>query len=443
MKKLFDAASGRDGCRVGAELKFPLVGEDGTAVPRETMDALWGYLCGRGWAPVREKNTEQTVGARIAGEHNDTVASTETGYCKPEFSLAHVDTLFELEKQIAWLRDLLRPFCREHAVHFLGYGIQPVSPPNKSLMAKKKRNSVWDKVFGSQRILREEEGDDVCLFTVNAATHVHVSVGIESMVRAVNVLNGFAPAQIALTANSPVWKAAVDPEYKSVAEMFWDWWIPDGDRVGVPRRRFSDLADYVAEIVSLRPVYVVRHGRPIVLTRYSTFSEYYNQGRAVGIDETGKEISFVPHKQDVDLHNSCYWFNTRISRYFTVENRANDQQPPDSLGAVAAVTLGLVNALDEAEEALAGVSWEQLRTDRNTACRDGMGNGHDPRRREMVRTMLDVARTGLKRRGRGEEELLDRLYERERTNRCPADEVAGMFGTDGIQGIIKNRSFAS
>ncbi|MBN1859294.1 hypothetical protein JW848_08830, partial [Candidatus Bipolaricaulota bacterium] len=193
-------------CRIGAELKFPLVNRDGSAASLESVCALWDYLVERGWKPVEDALTGNIVGATKPGEENDTVASCETGFCKTEFSLAHVADLHRLDRSICELREELRPFSERQDVYFLGYGIHPVTPPSKRLLMRKGRTSVWDKVFRSNRHISEEDGDDVHLFTINTASHVHVSVPIKKAVAAVNVLNGFAGAQIALTADSNIWR---------------------------------------------------------------------------------------------------------------------------------------------------------------------------------------------------------------------------------------------
>jgi len=188
--------------RIGLEMKFPFVDKEGRAAPFSAVSALWEHLQQHGWEPVRDWSSGNVVGARIPGEHNDTVASCETGYCKAEFSLAHVSNLHDIQRDVLRLRELLRPFCETHRVHFLGFGIQPLTPPSRHLLMKKSRSSVWEKVFKSNNHIPEQDGDDVHLFTINAATHVHVSVSQEEAIPLVNVLNGFAGAQIAVMANS-------------------------------------------------------------------------------------------------------------------------------------------------------------------------------------------------------------------------------------------------
>jgi gamma-glutamylcysteine synthetase len=430
--------------RIGIELKFPLVrAEDGSATDLSVIEAFWRYLAAdRGWTLCHDEGTGKLTGARKPGEQNDSVASCETGVCKPEFSLAHVDNLFDLQRAIDELRGDIGRFARRHDVRFLGYGIQPITPPSERLMMKKTRTSVWDRVFGANRILAPEDGDDVCLFTANAATHVHVGLTEELTVRAVNVLNGFSGAQLALTADSSVWRGAVDNSLKCVAEKFWDWWMLDSERVGVPSHRFGDLRDYVETIARFAPVYVKRDGAPILLSKYRTLAEYFADPEPTGTALDGEEVELEPDEADLALHNTCYWFNARISGYYTVENRTNDQQPPDQLATIAALTLGLTNALDECEEELAEWSWQNLRQAREQACRTALqSDAQGVDLAALAGRMVELACLGLTRRGLGEEIFLDPFERRLRTQTCPADDAARLFATNGIAGLVQNRAF--
>ncbi len=429
--------------RIGSELKFPLVNaSDGTAASREAVDALWEYLQQRGWEPVKDKMVGKVVGAKKPGEQNDTLASCETGYCKPEFSLAHVADLHRLDESVRALREELQPFCDRHSVRFLGYGIQPVSPPCEDLVMKKGRTSVWDKVFGANRVLPEEDGDDMCLFTVNAASHVHLNVDKAEAVRAVNVLNGFSGAQLALTADSSVWKGRADSRHKCVAEMLWEWWMPETERIGMPEKRFNDLGDYVKTVADFRPVFVKRDGHPIILTEYDSFAEYFRQGVAVGVTTSGDEVEITPEETDFDVHSTCYWYNARLSRYSTVENRTNDQQPPDNLLCIPALSLGLVSAVDEAEEALANLDWSKLQKAREVACSDALSGEVDGMPlADFARRMLEVAELGLKRRGLDEQQYLAPLWDRVKRRECPADEALNLFAEGGIEALVEARSF--
>jgi len=424
--------------RIGAELKFPLVKPDGTAADFKTVCALWNYLQTRGWEPVKDKMTGRVIGAKKPGPRNDTYAGCETGFCKTEFSLAHVSNLFGLKKQIDELREELRQFSDEKGVLFLGYGIQPVTRPNKKLLIKKGRTRPWAKVFGSNRHIAKQDGDDMHLLTINAASHVHLSVSQDEIIDAVNVLNGFAGAQLALNANSNIWRGRVDPKYKCVAEKFWDWWMPDEDRVGIPKKPFRDIKDYVKTIAEFKPVYVMRDKKPVILNEYESFDEYFSSGKATGLNTEGKKIPLVPKNSDIDLHNSCYWYNARISRYYTVENRVNDQQPPEELVCISALTLGLISALEQAGKELSNYDWPQLRCTRDVACRQGLlGRIGNLELKKLALRMLFIAREGLLQRGLGEEIFLEPLQRRICNLTCPADKAEQMFQQGGAKTLVE------
>lgn len=430
-------------CRIGAELKFPLVNLDGSAVSRDVVAALWTYLADEGWPLVHDPLSGEAVGARRPGPRNDTVASCETGYCKTEFSLAHVANLHELDGAVRELKALLAPFSERQRVRFIAHGIHPVTHPTRQLLMNKLRTSVWDKVFPSNHVIPADEGDDVHMFTVNAASHVHISLPPDQVIPAVNVLNGFAGAQIALTAHSSVWKGGVDQAHRCVAERLWDWWPPAQGRAGVPEAPFEDCRDYVTTIGKFKPVYVMRDGRPVTLKRYAHFLEYFSQEIAHGEELNGTEVEVTPQAADIGAHNSCYWFCARVSRYYTVENRTTDQQPPEALVAPAALTLGLLSALDEAREVIASHNWQTLRQARVTACArpDGAALGASQAFvTHLAGEMLDVARTGLDRRGLGEVDYLAPLQENWNGQTSPATAAERIFKYDGIGALVEARN---
>jgi len=430
------------GRQIGVELKFPLVREDGRAPDSDVVPALWNHLCSLGWEPVRDYVSREVVGARTATEGGYTVASCETGYCKPEFSLAPVISLVDLEAAIRELREELKPYADRYRVHFLGYGIQPVTAPSMHLRMDKSRTRVWDTVFRSNRIVPPELGHDLDLFTINAASHVHVSVSEEEAVPLVNIFNGFAGPQIALTANSSIWRGQVDPAYVCVAEKFWDWWVPEEGRAGVPQKLFMDLGDYALTIAGFRPVFVKRGDGPLLIQAYETFKHYYSQERAVGVRLDGQEVTVTPKPADIDLHCTCCWHPARITRYGTVENRPNDQQPPGALLCVAALTLGLTEALAESQEELSRFEWQELRAARKSACRSALRGmvGSQPIA-SLAGRLLESARLGLERRGLGEERFLEPLEERLKSGRCPSDDAVELFRQGGAERLVEARAF--
>jgi len=431
--------AGSDRPRIGVELKLPLVQADGHAASREEVESLWRFLVDRGWDAQSEDG--RLVGATRPGEQNETVGSSETGYCKTEFSLAHADNLLDAENTLRAIRADLDAFHKTSGLHFLGTGLHPVTPPTQDLRVRKKRASVWGDIFRSNTCLPASEGDDMDLFTVNAGSHVHLSLPPDQALDAVNVFNGFAGAQLALGANGNVWRNRVDDEHVAAGELFWDWWELARGRAGVPAAAFTDLEHYARTVAEMDLLYVKRDGESLTFAESPTLTAFLTAGRYPARTAAGDTVEITPQEADLDLHNSCYWFNARISRYFTVENRVHEQQPPGDLLAPAALTTGLSAALPEAREALARQEWRALVEARPAACRHGLDAEIEGRSLHSLATeMVEIAELGLQRRCFGEERFLSGLHERLRKRSIPSDHNRLLFEQGGAPALVAARS---
>ncbi len=424
--------AGKPRC-AGAELKFPAVNGDGTAVDYDKIVKLWHFLAGEGWNLMTDPGTGDPVGATCPRANRHDIITTETGYCKLEVALAYEDNLFKLARRLEEIKRLLRRFGDREGVRFLGLGLQPVSPPGEYLMSKKSRNLFWNRVFGNDR---------VSLFTVSATNQAHIDVSLAEGADAVNVCNGLSGAQLALTANSAVWRGKADAEHRALAEAFWYWWLPDDPRVGMTVRPFADWEDYLRHICGFKPVFVVREGRCLGIFRYGSFTEYYQAGEnAQGEDEKGSAVPLVPQYADLNRHYTFCWHDARLSEYFTLENRVNCQQPPGEELCVTALTLGLLENLPEARALVEAYPWELLRELHDAAVK------HGPRARaggtgvlKLAQRMLEISSRGLKSRGQGEETFLEPLWKRLREGRCPADDACAVAERDGIAGLVEKYS---
>jgi len=396
-------------------------------------------LSQRGWTPRKDPLTGKVIGVQQAGERNDTLAGCETGYSKIEFSLAHVADLNALQLQVDALRATLSEFSVLEGVHFLAYGIHPRTPPNKNLLIEQARTAFWENAFRSNQVLSPDEGDDVHLFTVNATNQVHVDIDEEEAIRVLNVLNGFAGAQIALTAHSPIWRGAIDPTYLCVSEILWDWWKPAQGRTGVPEKPFKDLSDYARVLGDLSPVYVKRNGKPLGIMEYPHFHSYYQPCKTqTALNVEKKHVQVTPCPEDIAQHLTFQWFCARISRYQTVENRSNDQQPPEDMTSIAALTLGLVHSSEEALHILEKHSWTRLRELRLVACKDCLTSAEaNPDLLDLTEQMLRLAEQGLSKRGLGEEKYLDPLFSRFRARTCPAQRAIHLLQKRGMPELIR------
>lgn len=423
---------------VGLELKFPVVAQDGTAAGRETLDTFWAVCMEDGWAAVRDEHSGRINGMTTPDTDNPDLISTTTGECVLEFSVAHCADLFELQRNIAAQAELAAELTRRTGARLLGLGIQPVTCAQQNLRTKKGRHLFWDSVLPPRADTPHEHDGAVDLFTIIADSQVHIDIAPHEAVDAVNALNALAAPQLALTANSSVWNGQADLRHVAVRELFWDWWLGEAARHGMPPRPFADFTDYVRATAELTPIYVTREGRYLGLSRHSTFLEYYGDPQPVGTDADGRETPVTPAPQDIDLHDRAFWWNARLARFGTIESRVSCQQPPEELLGPAALALGVVENLGAALELVRRWAWDDLRELRVQAAHVGLEArvARGPVR-PLVEDMLAVAEAGLARRGRGEEAFLGPLRERAARLGEPALTARRCFQEDGVRGLLE------
>jgi len=423
---------------IGAEVKFPIVDEEGDAIEYRELLRLYDFLMEKGFKGRQDPYTGDVKEVYRKAEIGEDVVGVETGHCKLELSIAPEENISDLEERYEDLKSYLVEYSKSNHIYFLCHGTQPRSQPGRHLRMGEGRHLYWEKLFGSNRVVPEEAGSDVDMLTLNATCQAHVDLKRREIIDAFNVLNGFVPAQIALNAHSAIWRGEVDSRYKAVINMFWEWWLPGTGRVGIPPRKPEDLRGYVRMITDFSPVFIKREGQYLALPRYKSFREYFAQEEAVAEDIEGNEVEVVPEFRDVLQHNTFFWHDIRISRYATLENRVNCQQPPGEQMVIPALSLGLLENLEEAKEVIDSYSWEEIKKARYSAIEKGMEAeiAGEPIL-GLCKEMVNLARQGLESRKLGEERYLEPLYRRLEKKECPADVCIQVFKEGGVKALME------
>lgn len=428
--------------KIGIELELPIVRNNGEAIDYQTTRDMFAWLAKRGWELSKDEGTGENVEAQKSlssstgrfGYEKD-VIGTDVGYCTVETSLSPEDDLFALEKHWGRIRDVLLEFFGPRECHILGYGVQPMSHPARTLVANKGRYAFFIQ-DSLNRFIDQKYGEDLNVFATTASNQCHIDVYEDEAITAVNVFNGLAPLLTALTANAPVWRGSVDPEWVDIREIFWDkCWTNRINQVGIPDK-FKDFSDYVDRLCQFRAFMVKRDGQYIRIQDCETFGDYLDRAKNTGQTVSDKVISLQSSPEDIHFQGGIAWWQARLaSSYGTLEVRPCGQQPPDATMAIAAISLGLVENLGEAEKLynkLSLADWRKLRFD---ALRHGM-QAHTSQGESimpLVKEALAIARKGLQKRGLGEEIFLDVLDKRAASGRTVADQVKEVFDAKNLQ----------
>lgn len=437
--------------KIGLECEFPLVDTTGNAIRYYVLVGLFKNLESHGF----ELHEDQTTGEIIYGTKfleangeespfNKIVIGTDAGYCTLEVAFKPESTLFAIEEQFNKIIELLIHYFNQNNAFILGYGIQPITQPSKHLITRSGRYNLSPR--GSMnRFVDQRDGVDFHLFTISASNQCHIEIGEDEAIRAINVLNGLSGLQIALTANSSVWRGEVDQQWKAVREIFWDWgFLERWNQSGI-QKRFRDIPDYIDYLCSFNPFLIQRDDQPIYIIDKPSFGDYLNSNQASnGILISGEVVSVFPEVEDILYHSNCAWFNTRISpKYGTIESRISCQQPPQETLVVTALVLGIVENIEEAENLLNRYSWDEWKRFRFDAIRHTLqAEILEAKGLSLVAEFTRIAETGLRKRGLGEEKFLEPAFKRIEERSTPADRAIHAFQTMKLEEFINSLAFS-
>ena len=118
------------------------------------------------------------------------------------------------------------------------------------------------------------------------------------------------------------------------------------------------------------------------------------------------------------------------------------QQPPHETLCSTALTLGLIENLKKTQDFESQYSFEFWKELRLNAIKDSLNVFIDNLSiTSLIKELLDIAKEGLIRRGKGEEHFLEPLYTRLEEKKSPADAAIEFFKDKGIKNLVKELSF--
>ncbi|MFG3248799.1 glutamate-cysteine ligase family protein [Streptomyces sp. NPDC048187] len=426
-------------------------------------DRLWHmFMCRQSaWSLVKEKITGAVTGLRrTSGTCNDYL-STDTGVCTIEVSLA---PRANITSALTAAYDILNPL--QHLLDQMGHtllhtGIQPRTWRDPA----RKTRKDWYLLLARRWHLHH--------WLVPVASHqVSVDVSPREAARAVNVLSGLAGVFTALTASSPIAQGTIQP-WKEMRNWIWherSRRVPAYEAVytsnSLPPEPYPNAGAYLEHFWG-SPMYFLtdlKSGGCEVLGR-KTFKELLLSRQPVTArDITGRRLQVSADRGMLDRIHQYGWpaaklhytfdqstrlddVRTALSRrmigeYFQehaagcyVENRTPGVAPAGEEGATAALTLGLVTRLEEAEALLMESTWPAWQEMWHRASEHGL-DAEDSQSRALIRRLLDVAAEGLRTRGVGEEAFLAPLFIRLEQRRTPADVMIDAFRAGGMPQLL-------
>lgn len=392
---------------IGREAEFPVVTATGEAAD---VRRLWEPLLVEG--DLREHYDSHSPNLIVGLDGEDYNYELEVGVGTVEIVTRPCTSLFEVQ---LLTERAMRRLVRAAALRgwlVLGYGVQPVTPPTLPLMAPKQRYQSLYRAMGAEWLW----------YTVTASDQCHVAIRRDEVTQMINFGNLMAPILIALCANSPVYAGKVSPFCSSREGQMADIDAHE-HRHGMPVRPFTSVVDYVRTMS--QATYLILRADNEVIPSSQPFTDYLRQ--------------HGPDFAAFLFHEHYIWNSARArTAYGTLEIRPACQQPwPEQMAAMA-LSVGLVEAaapiMVYIQERLGADYWSILRQFHRQAIALGLAAPQPTP--NFLPTVVQYAQEGLRRRGQGEEHLLQPIFDRLYRRLNPAQQIRRIFQNDGLRGLL-------
>ncbi|MFH1132739.1 MAG: glutamate-cysteine ligase family protein [Pseudomonadota bacterium] len=408
----------------GPEEEFPVVDCEGNSAD---ITPLFNGLVDLGWNPKRDSVTGSLIGAYQHGLD----VGMDVGRGTLEIGFPHVENLLDhVQKRAEVLEFVGAQLAVHNQIRLRDYGVQPKTLPTSELWAPKGRGEFFRTFFPSE----------VHVQTLSASSQVHIDVTHDEVIPALEMLLSLSPVLIAFNANSPVWAGCRDP-YGMIAarQDFWyrftaenGYWSNvrcgpsqyghGGDRMERAPTSFEELAFFMSTT-------------PFIVSVQGTVLEGPDVPFETWYTTHGVGLSDADQRDAVFNHVGTIWWDARPRAVFgTVEVRPSCQGK-DAVSSHALV-LGLVENL---EATLAYVrlarthqAWRALQA---LTLKDGM---RAPGMATIAQEVIVLAEEGLRRRGFGEEVLLEPLKARVRDVYSPGHAKLELFEQGGIDALLES-----
>ena len=433
---------------IGIEIEIPIINLEKTAVDFEVVHKVTDKFQ-KQYSDFKEDGIDYDGNVfSLKNNNNDDIFCYDCSYNNIEFAMGREKDLFSIYDRFCDYYAFTKE-CFEEFNHTLtGMGINPYRKYNKNQPIPSERYLMLYhhlKSFKNYGNVSMHFHDYPEYGMFSSASQVQLDVYKDDLVKTINVFSKIEPIKALLFSNSVL----VD-ENKHVTcfrDALWEYSTHgvNPHNIGMYDVDFKSLEDLRAYLESLNIYCVMRDGAYINFPSMNLL-EYFKKDFVCGeIYSNGeyRKLEIKPCINDIKYLRPFKFINLTFRG--TVEFRSVCTQPIRDSMSVAAFHLGLKERLDELEDLInednviyhKGYTAGELRklliqdelpafVDKNELCR-------------LTRDVVDLADSGLKERGIGEEIFLNPLYERINHHSNPGkDIITSMHNGIKLEKIIKD-----
>ncbi len=416
---------------IGVEIEMPIVHLGGAPVDEAAVIAAAERFAVQFGFDITGRDSD---GNFTAAQHSATgdILSFDCSYSNLELSFGKSEDLLTVRERFTQYVRFLNQTLAESGCMLTGMGINPNANINRNAPIRNERYRMLYHYLHSypqhadEVQMRFHRRPDFGTFT--SASQVQLDVGCEELTDVINIFGLLEPYKALLFANSYL---PDYPEWLCVRNMLWEHSMQgyNPHNIGMFEKEITDI-DELIEYIGTQSVYcTMRDGRYINFTPV-TVNEFFRLTSVDGEFFDGaqyQKITFTPELSDLEYLRTFKFED--LTYRGTIEYRSACCQPLSEAMTVAAFHTGLrerlyeLKTLLEKDKVIYSHGFSAAELQRLLSRREKPCFIQDALIEHQLTRILDLAADGLRQRGRGEESLLDPLYERAVRHTNPAKEM--------------------
>lgn len=421
---------------IGVEIEMPIVDLSGEPVEIETVLEVSENFRKHFGFTVQGRDDDGNTNS-ISDNTNGDNLSFDCCYSNLELSMGIGSDLCEIHERFKKLYTFLQGEFAKHGYTLTGMGINPNYAVNYNKPVPNERYRMLYHYLHSYSKYQFELDRRFHEFpefgTFTSASQVQLDVDKDLLIDTINTFGLLEPYKSLLFANSYLPEY---PDYLCVRNMLWERSMQgfNPHNVGMFSQKLGSIEELLEYIKSQSIYCTMRDGRYIDFRPVSV-GEFFSCDKVRGEEFDGekyKTVEFTPEKNDLQYLRT-FKFEDLTFRG-TIEYRSSCCQPIKDVMSVSALHTGLVGklselkALLEADKVIYGHGYSPLEL-QDMLSKTKLPDFIDTKSlKEQLIRILDLAKAGLKARGKNEEHYLDVLFERAHSLTNPAKQML-----DGIK----------
>lgn len=415
----------------GIEIEMPVVNMSGKAVDEKiTINAAKAFSEHFGFTAVSkdDNGNVNSIEDDILGDN----LSFDCSYSNLELSMGKAYNLFEVKERFERYYEFLSKYFEQFNYVLTGMGINPNYNINHNLPVPNERYRM---LYHYLHSYKRHKGEYEKFFhnhpdfgTFTSASQVQIDVRYDDILTTIDTFGRVEPYKALLFSNSYMKEY---PKLMCSRNMLWGHSMQGYNPHNVGMfEEMPKTIDQLLEYISSTSIYcTMRNGRYIDFTPIP-INEYFSRSSVTGEYYDGecyREITFRPEPQDIEYLRTFKFED--LTYRGTIEYRSTCCQPISDSMTIAAFHLGLseeISGLKEIldyDKAIYNHGYTASELQKLFSKRDIPSFINRNLLRQQLFNILDLASSGLSKREKDEEKLLEPLYERAEKLTNPAKEL--------------------